>query len=312
MSNFESQGTAEYAYPIKKVFLAAKTALAISGTFDLVKIDEVGNRLILESRASLSSWGEIVTVEFSSNANKGTFVRVSSSFKRADGNAAKAGVNRNQRNVNQVISLISEEVASLSSTKLSGRAGGSSKPSNRKEKATEPVNPFDVASYKAPALSKQYTIIGVAAAVILVLVFAVQGMRPSEPTNSATPNGAPTPNYVPKPTPTASKTASKPKPSRTSSAAKCSEAAVAVTMVRNVFAEGSATPNQVSQILNEAARMWTAEASSASGSKRDWLKKMSELALDVDSYLRTGSPSNGATKFDQLFANMGLVNNFCG
>ena len=99
--------------------------------------------------------------------------------------------------------------------------------------------------------------------------------------------------------------------SETSETAECTDAPVAVTMVRQIFEEGSASPSEVSLILNEAASMWTSEANGESGSKREWLLKMSELALDVDSYLLTGSPADGTTKFDQLFANMGLVDNFC-
>ena len=100
-------------------------------------------------------------------------------------------------------------------------------------------------------------------------------------------------------------------PAETSGTDECTDAPVAVTMVRQIFEEGSASPSEVSLILNEAASMWTSEANGESGSKRDWLLKMSELALDVDSYLLTGSPADGMTKFDQLFANMGLVDNFC-
>ena len=310
MSETESLGTAEYGYPLKKVFLAAKTALAVSGSFDLVKIDEVGNRLILESRASLNSWGEIVSIEFSTNTSKGTFVRVQSSFKRNTGSSGKVGSNRNQRNVNQVISLISEELARVSNLKTSSQPIKQAAKTKAQGNSGVQENPY-ATTWKAPPLAKQYTYIGIAGVVVLVLALAVQGMRPVESSTSPTPSSAPTPNYVPKPTPTTSKAPSKPKPKRTTSVAQCSEAATAVTMVRNVFSDGSATPNQVSSILNEAARMWSKEAQGASGSKREWLSKMAELARDVDSYLITGSPSNGATKFDQLFANMGLVNNFC-
>jgi hypothetical protein len=100
-------------------------------------------------------------------------------------------------------------------------------------------------------------------------------------------------------------------PAETSGTDECTDAPVAVTMVRQIFKDGSASPAEVSLILNEAASMWTNEANGESGSKGDWLLKMSQLALDVDSYLLTGSPADGMTKFDQLFANMGLVDNFC-
>jgi hypothetical protein len=209
-----------------------------------------------------------------------------------------------------VISLISEELARVSSQKASSQSSKNSVKAQEKDISDLEENPYST-PWSAPALSKQYTIIGVAGAVILVLAFAVQGMRPAEPVATPTPTIAPTPDYAPKPSSAAPKAPSSSKPKKTASAAKCSEAAIAVTMVRNVFTDASATPNQVSQILNEAARMWAKEAQGSSGSKRDWLLKMNELSLAVDSYLITGSPSNGATKFDQLFANMGLVNNFC-
>lgn len=310
MSEFENLGTAEYSYPLKKVFSAAKTALAFSESFDLVEIDEVGNRLILESGASLNSWGETLMIEFSTNSSKGTSVKVTSSFRRNIGKSGQSGPNRNQRNVNHVISLISEELARAASRRSSDVPTKPAAKEQVRESSGVVDNPYSK-TWKAPPLAKQYAVFGLAGAVILVLALAVQGMRPAEQVASPTPTVAPTPDYAPKPSSSASKTPSSSKPKKTSSAAKCSEAPIAVTMVRNVFTDASATPNQVSQILNEAARMWAKEAQDSSGSKRDWLLKMNELSLAVDSYLLTGSPSNGATKFDQLFANMGLVNNFC-
>jgi hypothetical protein len=82
-------------------------------------------------------------------------------------------------------------------------------------------------------------------------------------------------------------------------------------MVRNIFSESSATASQVSLILDEAARMWAQDAGTSTGSKRDWLLKMNELAASVSSYVLTGAPEDGPTKLDQLFANMALTSSFC-
>ena len=306
MNEASGLGTAEYSYPMKTVFAAAKTGLGTSGTYYLSEIDEVGHRLVLENGASLSSWGEIVTVEFSSTSNKGTHLRVTSSFKRNSGSSGKVGPNKNQKNVNLVISIISEELARTANVKAIPKSAEKKDPD-----FPWVADPF-ARSYSAPPLAKQYTLIGVAGLIIVVMIYALLGNGPAGPDKEATPKTTPSATAVVTPKATVSKAPSSPKPRKTNaSVAKCSEAAVAVTMVRNVFSDASATPNQVSSILNEAARMWSKEAQGASGSKREWLSKLAELARDVDSYLITGSPANGATKFDQLFANMGLVNNFC-
>jgi hypothetical protein len=91
----------------------------------------------------------------------------------------------------------------------------------------------------------------------------------------------------------------------------CFNTETAVTMVKNIFEDQSATPSQVSLILLDASSVWAQEASTATGSKRDWLLKMNELALAVDSFLLTGTPEDGPRKLDQLFANLSLVSNYC-
>ncbi len=84
-----------------------------------------------------------------------------------------------------------------------------------------------------------------------------------------------------------------------------------VTMVRNVFREGKATPQQAAAVLESASDDWAKVARAASGSRADWLKKMSDLSLDLRGYILTGSPSNGDLIFDQLSNNMNLVTQFC-
>lgn len=316
MNDLSSFGTAEYSYPIKTVFLAARTAFALSNIYDLTINDEVGNRLVMESKASLSSWGESIAIEFSSTGAKGTFVRVTSSYKRAPGKAAKSGVNRNQKNVDFVLANISAEVARSTSPSVSVTAA--KVPGSSSQASAEPTmsNPYD----KPLSRPTLFALLGGAVVIIVAMISFSQGINASRQTagpttatsapaeQSATPAPAATNSSTPKPTPTKS---SPPQPTRTSAPATCFETETAVTMVRNVFSDASASPSQVSAILNEAARMWASDSVGASGSKKEWLQKMRELSLAVDSYLRTGTPADGATKFDQLFANMGLVNNFC-
>jgi hypothetical protein len=100
-------------------------------------------------------------------------------------------------------------------------------------------------------------------------------------------------------------------PNQQTSSTSCVETETAVTMVRNIFSDSSATPGQVSLILEEAATMWAQDAGTSTGSKRDWLLKMKELAVSVISYISTGTPVDGPTKLDQLFANMSLASSFC-
>jgi hypothetical protein len=106
-----------------------------------------------------------------------------------------------------------------------------------------------------------------------------------------------------------------PKPTRTSqaqtSANQCISIRTNVTMIRNAFSEGKASPQQMSALLNSASNDWSRSAVSSSGSMKDWLNKMSELGIKLDSYILTGSPANGDVLFDQLVANMNLVDQFC-
>ena len=318
MNELSSYGTAEYAYPLKTVFAAARSAFALSNVYDLELNDEVGNRLILKSKPTLSSWGESIAIEFSSKGSKGTFVKVTSTYKRAPSKAAKIGVNRNQKNVDFVLANISAEVARSTSTKVNAsKAVKDSSATPQTSIPTAPTNPL-VGTLSKPTL---FALLGGAVVVIVLMISISQGINASRqvattkpaPSASAAQSASPTPSASTEaPAPVATKSAT-PKPTRTAAPAPsgCFETKTAVTMVRNVFSDGTATPSQVSAILNEAARMWASDAASATGSKKEWMLKMRELSLAVDSYLRTGSPSDGATKFDQLFANMGLVNNFC-
>lgn len=81
--------------------------------------------------------------------------------------------------------------------------------------------------------------------------------------------------------------------------------------VRKKFQTASVTPQEISTTLNNAASYWSQAARSNEGSKADWLNKMAELSLSLDSFVLTGSPPDGALLQDQLFNNFGLLDQFC-
>jgi hypothetical protein len=56
--------------------------------------------------------------------------------------------------------------------------------------------------------------------------------------------------------------------------------------------------------MSSAAEVFEQVAAAYSGSDRDWLLKMAELSGQV--------PSGGSVPANQLKANLGLVNQFCG
>ncbi len=95
------------------------------------------------------------------------------------------------------------------------------------------------------------------------------------------------------------------------SAINCFAVETAVTMVRMAFSEGKNSPTEMGYILDAVASDWAAEAIKTSGSEADWLNKMAELSLEVKSFILTGLPIEGPTRFDQLNANMNLVDQFC-
>lgn len=92
----------------------------------------------------------------------------------------------------------------------------------------------------------------------------------------------------------------------------CSPIRASVTMIRTAFSEGTASPGEMSILLDSAIGDWRFAAQVYTGSKSEWLKKMAEKAEDVKSYILTGSSSSGPQALDQLMANMNLVNQFCG
>lgn len=92
----------------------------------------------------------------------------------------------------------------------------------------------------------------------------------------------------------------------------CSPVKTSVTIIRTAFSEGTASPEEMSLLLDSAIGDWKFAAQVYTGSKSDWLNKMAEKGEEVKSYILTGSPSNGPQSFNQLTANMNLVDQFCG
>lgn len=82
-------------------------------------------------------------------------------------------------------------------------------------------------------------------------------------------------------------------------------------MIRTAFEDGKNSPQEVGLLLEAASSDWLSEASKFSGSKSEWLNKMSELATKLRGYILTGSPSNGEQLLSQLFNNFNLASNFC-
>jgi len=91
----------------------------------------------------------------------------------------------------------------------------------------------------------------------------------------------------------------------------CTSIETNITMVRTAFTAGNKTPQQIAILLNSAAGDWAATSLSYSGSRADWLRKMSGLSKQLRSYVLTGTPSNGPQILDQLGNNFGLFKQFC-
>jgi hypothetical protein len=100
-------------------------------------------------------------------------------------------------------------------------------------------------------------------------------------------------------------------PSSSSSANGCGAVISSIGTVRNLFAQGTATPSETASILRSAASVWNGAASSETGSKASWLRKMSELSSSLSGYIMNGSPSNGDQLLGQLNNNFNLSSQFC-
>lgn len=101
-------------------------------------------------------------------------------------------------------------------------------------------------------------------------------------------------------------------PSSTVSKDGCAATLSSIAKVRNVFAQGTASPSETSSILRAAASVWSGAAASESGSKASWLRKMSQLSSSLSGYITNGSPANGDELLGQLGNNFNLSSQFCG
>jgi hypothetical protein len=92
---------------------------------------------------------------------------------------------------------------------------------------------------------------------------------------------------------------------------RCSLIQSDITMIESAFSDGDATPKQMSLLLSAASAGWLSASAQSTGAESDWLAKMSELSLKLESFILTGSPANGGQLLDQLNNNMDLVSQFC-
>lgn len=290
MFDSERSGSVEYQKGLKTVFDAAVEAVGSGDKYEVVKIDKRGNRIVLKSSISLTSWGEDIALEFSSLSPRKTLVRVTSSYRR-NVDPKTQFRDRNTKNVNEVLEYLSDY---FESEALETDESFPAPEHKNKARGSEESSNSDLEFKK---LSQRSAAVFVGLGMVTLVSIALFSGAIRGQTSSDAPRDI-------------SSSQSNPQEQQADSGS-CTDSETAVTMVRNVFADGSATLNQVSLILDEAARMWAQDASTATGSKRDWLFKMNELAISVNSYLRTGAPEDGPTKLDQLFANMALTTSFC-
>jgi hypothetical protein len=288
----ERSGTVEYQRGLKAVFEGAVKAVGSGDKYEVVKIDKTGHRIVLKTSSALGfTWlGEDIALEFSSPSPRKTLVRVTSSYMRSVDPKKQFG-DRNTKNVNELLYCLSDYFESES---LDTESGVPKHDQTDKLSPTKQVSNLDS---KSPILNERSAVVFVVLGLVAIVSIALSAGAIRGQTSADAPRDI-------------SSSQSKP-PQQQASSTSCTESETAVTMVRNIFADSSATPSQVSLILDEAARMWAQDAGTATGSKRDWLLKMNELAVSVSSYILTGAPEDGPTKLDQLFANMELTSSFC-
>ncbi len=299
MLGSERSGSVEYQRGLKAVFDGAVEAVTSGDKYEVVKIDKTGHRIVLRTSSALGfAWlGEDIALEFSSLAPRKTLVRVTSSYMRSV-DPKKQFRDRNTKNVNEVLYFLSDYFESESlETK-------SSFPEHDRTNKPSPTEEVSSSDSKSPILNER----SAAVFVVLVLVAIVLIALSAGAIRGQTSADAPRDISSSQSKPSSSQSAA---PNQQNSSTPCLETETAVTMVRNIFVDSSATPSQVSLILDEAARMWAQDAGTSTGSMRDWLLKMNELAVSVSSYIVTGAPEDGPTKLDQLFANMALTSSFC-
>jgi hypothetical protein len=290
----ERSGSVEYQKGLKTVFDAAVEAVGSGDKYEVVKIDKTGHRIVLRNSSVLgfASLGEDIALEFSSLSPRKTLVRVTSSYRR-NVDPKTQFRDRNTKNVNEVLEYLSDY---LESEALEADESFPAREHKSKARGSEESSNSDLEFKK---LSQRSAAVFVGLGVVALLSIAafsgaISGQRLAE-----------APRKV-----SSSPSQSQPQEQQADSAS-CTDTETAVTMVRNIFSESSATANQASLILDEAAKMWAQDAGISIGSKRDWLLKMNELAVSVSSYVLTGAPADGPTKLDQLFANMELTSSFC-
>lgn len=100
---------------------------------------------------------------------------------------------------------------------------------------------------------------------------------------------------------------------QSSSAASCALLRESTGKVAFVIGGGVSSPEEATKALTEEMDYWYREARKHPENHPTgvWLRKMSSLNLDVNSFLLTGFPEDGPDKAEELMAQLALVDQYC-
>jgi hypothetical protein len=115
MAFLDHEGGAEFPYFRDDVMEATLRAVPRLSGMQIESIDRLGGRVVVKAGMSLMSWGETIPIAFSESGHGRTRVSITSTPKTGAlfGGAADGGKNR--RNVESILSALSEELSSMPS-----------------------------------------------------------------------------------------------------------------------------------------------------------------------------------------------------
>ena|SRR5579872_3127330 len=114
MAFLDHEGKAEFPYLRDDVMEAMLRAVPRLSGMQIESIDRLGGRVLVKAGMSLMSWGETISIDFSESGHGRTRASITSTPKTGAlfGGAADGGKNR--RNVENILSALSEELSSMS------------------------------------------------------------------------------------------------------------------------------------------------------------------------------------------------------
>jgi hypothetical protein len=115
MAFLDHEGGSEFPYFRDDVIEATLRAVPRLSGMQIESIDRLGGRVVVKAGMSLMSWGETIPIAFSEPGHGRTRVSITSTPKTGAlfGGAADGGKNR--RNVESILSALSEELSSMPS-----------------------------------------------------------------------------------------------------------------------------------------------------------------------------------------------------